>query len=1021
MKPNVERNEFVFSALHTLALFGMAVAQPLYDILGRYPEFLVVRDLSPAEILLLAGLLSLAAPGLLILAQWGARLWSPAFSRIFHRLVLALLAAALLLQPLKALPLGGAPLVALALTAAVLLTWAYSTHRTVRAFFHFLIPAAILFPLLFLLFSPVSELLKGDHEPRERWDIRTSTPIVVVVFDEFPTISLLDENQEIDEVLFPNFARLSREAHWFRNATTVNDSTLISISSIVTGLLPDIDQPKLPTLRDHPRNLFTLFESTHDLYVHEAMTRLAPPSSGTEDRGLLQTQSVLLSDLWLVYLHLLLPADLVTGLPRVTETWTDFRGHWRDLSAPEPVGGSTSGESPAGWEDFKVDWSLRAERFREFIASIQPSRRPFLHFFHSLLPHAGWEHLPDGRRYRLYAARGVRGVVGSNDRGEDPNRWLDDDWLLTQAYQAHLLQLQFVDKLVGELIEALRERGLYEETFLVITADHGAGFQAGDSRRAITPTNHPEILSIPLFMKIPFQREGITDDCNVEVIDILPTMVDVLGADPPWPMDGHSAVNRRAPERPTKVAVSAKRERFEFDAELPDRIDFVRRKIDLFGSRRPEAIFSVGPHPQLGGRTLDLIPVVDVPDGRFKVELEGEVFYRQVRTDGPFIPAGVTGRILNAPQGETPRYLAVSVNGQVRAVTRTSRFWDDNRAFTALVPPDSFREGSNLVDILLVSGSGDGIVFQRSPRSESGFRLEQITAEEAFLIGDRGDRVPIRSDEVTGWTAAGFNPSGDRLYVGGWAVDSRNRRPVRSIVVLLDGRSIAEASTHIPRNDAVEMFNAPDLLNSGFHFEFPPFALDPPERAGVRVFALSDSGVAGELNYPADLSSWPFKAPPTREVPVARPYSWGDRLEFGHDGNVLPHLVAGWGRPEDGIHWTVGEEAVLELTLPPVPEDVVLEVMLRPFLAPGKLDSQRVQIRIDRRKAGEWILASPGFQAKTLTLPRDLFERGGKVLIGLLTPDAASPDSLGEGSDRRRLGVALRYLSLRTADGSGPH
>jgi hypothetical protein len=1018
MKSNAERHEFVLDALHTLALFGMAVAQPLYDILGRYPEFLAVRGLAPAEVFLLAGVLSLAAPGLLILAHWAARVLSPSLYHVLHRLTLAALAAALLLQPIKTLPLSGALLIGLAISAAILLIWVYSIHRSVRSFFHFLTPAAILFPLLFLFFSPVRGLLKGDFESGDRWDVRTSTPVVMVVFDEFPTISLLDENHEIDEVLFPNFARLAREAYWFRNATTVNDFTLISLASILTGLSPDIARPKLPTLRDHPRNLFTLFAPTHDLHVQEALTRLAPPSGDPGRERSPQAQFTLGADLWLVYLHLLLPADLTTGLPRVTDAWTDFRGHWRDLGASESDGGFPSEDSPSDWGDFRADWSLRAEQFREFIDSIQPSPTPSLHFLHSLLPHARWEHLPDGRRYRLYSARGVRGVVGPNDRGEDPNRWFDDDWLVTQAYQAHLLQVQFVDKLVGELMDGLRERDLYERCLLIITADHGAGFQAGDSRRAVTPTNYPEILSIPLFLKTPFQGEGVTDDGNVEVIDIMPTIVEVLGIPPPWPMDGHTAINRRVPERPAKVVVSTRRERLEFDPALPDRAKLVKRKIERFGIRRPEAIFSVGPHPQLLGRSLDSLSVVDASS--FDVQLEGEPFYRQVRTDGPFLPAGVTGRVLGDPQGGPARELAVSVNGTIRAVTRTSPYWEENRAFEAVVPPESFREGTNAVDILLITGHGDRLALRRGARPQVGFTLEQPSAEEAFLVGDDGTRIPIVSGQISGWTTAGVSPSGDRVYVGGWAVDGRERRPVRSVVVFRDGRSFTEGRTHIRRPDAVEMFGSEELARSGFHFEFPPDALAPLERVSLRVFAVSETGVAGELNYPSDIASWPF-LPPRRPFPTGLPYQWGTLLEFGGRGSVGDHLVRGWGNAEEGIHWTVSGEAELEVRLPSAPGDITLEVSLRPFLAPGKLDRQRVQIQIDRKIVGEWLLDSPNFQIHTLTLPPSLFEHPGDVLIGFVLPDAVSPEALGAGPDRRKLGVAVRSLNLRARDGeSGP-
>ena len=52
---------------------------------------------------------------------------------------------------------------------------------------------------------------------------------------------------------------------------------------------------------------------------------------------------------------------------------------------------------------------------------------------------------------------------------------------MAQSYQRHLLQVMFVDRLVGELIRQLQQENLYDSTLLVLTADHGASF------RRVTP------------------------------------------------------------------------------------------------------------------------------------------------------------------------------------------------------------------------------------------------------------------------------------------------------------------------------------------------------------------------------------------------------------------------------------------------------------------------------------------------------------------------------------------------------
>jgi hypothetical protein len=61
--------------------------------------------------------------------------------------------------------------------------------------------------------------------------------VVVVIFDEFPSTSLLGSNHHIDAVRYPNFAALARGSTWFRNATSVSDTTFAAVPSILDGRL----------------------------------------------------------------------------------------------------------------------------------------------------------------------------------------------------------------------------------------------------------------------------------------------------------------------------------------------------------------------------------------------------------------------------------------------------------------------------------------------------------------------------------------------------------------------------------------------------------------------------------------------------------------------------------------------------------------------------------------------------------------------------------------------------------------
>ena len=340
----------------------------------------------------------------------------------------------------------------------------------------------------------------------------------------------MDERWTIDAGRFPNLRRLADQSYWFRKAHTVSDGTLISISAILDGLYPVSGRDLLPTLEAHPLNLFTLLQGTYRLEVFENLTRLSP-SSAKSQRSFAHRFALLLEDCWIVSLHLLLPSDIAARLlPPVTESW---RGFASTGSGPQE---NPKVDSRLDWGDFPADWTERHRRFEDFIASIGPWEAPTLYFLHSMLPHASWKYLPSGKFYSLHEDPGVRGVIGPNDEGIDVNRWLEDDWPVIQAQQRHLLQVGFVDKLIGDLVERLEKQNLYDSTLIVIVADHGSSFRAGDSRRTVTVGNHPEIISIPMIIKLPGQKSGLISDDNVSTVDLLPPLWTSLTSNIPGPL-----------------------------------------------------------------------------------------------------------------------------------------------------------------------------------------------------------------------------------------------------------------------------------------------------------------------------------------------------------------------------------------------------------------------------------------------------------------------------------------------------
>ena len=982
-------------SLHIATLFALAVAQPLFNLAGRHPEFLLAHGMQTTAVASFALVLAFAFP----LLAWVSLL---AIARLSRRLETAAAAALvgflcglLVLQIFaRTVPAPGPLLVTEAVGAGMGAMWLYRNLSAARLFLTVLSPSILIFPLMFL-FS--SRLMTGDsgqgaiaggesQMPR----VESQAPVVMVVFDELPLISLLDEQKKIDPIRYPNLAALVEEAHWLRNTTTVSEGTLISLPAILDGLYPVPGQDRLPTLSDHKRSLFTLLSRSHELNIHENISQLAPGGVSVRDLRL----SSLLSDLKVLYLHLLLPVDLAASLPPVTESWKDFAG------SPQP----------RRWTDFDADWAERGPKFRRFVESIQPSERPGLHFLHSMLPHASWKYLPDGRLYTLYESPGVAGVVGPNHDGVDVNQWQEDEWPVIQAYKRHLLQVAYVDTLVGSLVAHLKQQKLYDRSLLILTSDHGTAFRPGDSRRQVTSSNYPGIISVPLIIKEPFQREGHISDRNVETVDILPTILDILGAEVPWRLDGVPALGP-GPARPEKTTFSDKGRRFRFDAALGKRDEFLRRQVDLFGSRGWTELFEMGPYPGLVGRKLTQLPILPARPNDPQVELEGRNFFENVDLGASFLLCLVRGRI--EPPAETGKSvaLAVAVGGVIRATTRTSPAVEENRLFTALVDPAVFRNGRNRVDVLLIEGSEDRPVLRYRRRSYTPTAL-RVTNEGEEVLALRGQgSVPVKPEAVRGWVVGGETETPHRYYVGGWVVDPQARALVSSVIALVNNRVVVSGPSQFERPEAVKMFGEPQLLRSGFHLEFqlPPNVT--PATAQVRVLAITRQGTAGELYYPGQREYWPFSPGPPG-VDATENYSWGETLTFGREGSVFSFLEDGWASPSAGMTWSTGKRATLRLQTESPPSSVLLEALFKPFLAPGRLDLQRVQVYLNGDMLGVWQASTNSFETYRLEIDAGSFPPGEPFTLEFRTPDSASPAALGAGADQRVLGLAMIWVRL---------
>ena len=292
---------------------------------------------------------------------------------------------------------------------------------------------------------------------------------------------------------------------------------------------------------------------------------------------------------------------------------------------------------------------------------------------HSSLPHGPARYLPDGRGYTIHR----RAYPGFGRE-----RWTRRQWLADQAFQRHVLQAMYADALVGRLLDKVRAAGLYDDAMILVTADHGISFRAGEPRRRVTAATIPDVAIVPFIAKAPGQRAGRVDDGAVRTVDALPTIAAGAEVRVPWETDGMPA-----DERPSSGQVTVTGEGSPGTPVALETVLAGKRERDAYEARLLRAgDYAVGPRPDLLGRRLegDVQATVDAP---------GE--YADVPAGARVLPVLVSGDVTGLP-ADTP--IAITVNGRVAATTRVF----PPGQYVALVAPDSLRAGANELAVVQI-------------------------------------------------------------------------------------------------------------------------------------------------------------------------------------------------------------------------------------------------------------------------------------------------------------------------------
>jgi hypothetical protein len=185
----LKRHEALLVAL----LFALAVAQPLFSLLGESAEFFVTYRFDAGRMVAFTVAFSIGLPLLLIAGLLAVRKVHSGAGKTVGLLTQVILWWLVWLPVASRLGLSGPLNIGLSAATGVACVAAWYRFYPVRLLLYYLSPAILVFPLFFLFASSASEIVVPEKidPPLEIAGNGINTNIVFFIFVEFPLVSLL--------------------------------------------------------------------------------------------------------------------------------------------------------------------------------------------------------------------------------------------------------------------------------------------------------------------------------------------------------------------------------------------------------------------------------------------------------------------------------------------------------------------------------------------------------------------------------------------------------------------------------------------------------------------------------------------------------------------------------------------------------------------------------------------------------------------------------------------------------------
>lgn len=364
----------------------------------------------------------------------------------------------------------------------------------------------------------------------------------------------------------PNIRKLAEEGVEFTNCYCACPLCVPARGAFFTGTYPNHNGSLINpwafvdrgygSVKEGIDNLYTLMEEEWDS-IHSGKQHLYTEGIKLEDREDSKTFFAATDDIY--FRHLETEGKRKPGGPgfrTLVPEMTEGK-YTRAVSYSTPATGCYEDGYEHFYDGFYTEQGLKALKKRDrkkplllnmmYLAPHPPFDIPepwYSRFEEAALPENVGEWYSRQSPLQMY---NLTGVVGS--------KYSRKEW--EQPWKVYMGLVSLLDDCVGKILDELKEQGIYDDSLIIFTSDHGE--MLGSHKLFQKMCMYEESAKTPLYIKFPsgFKAGKKVFDELVSGIDVFPTLCEYLGLEPKHQVDGQSLlglIEGREDELPRKEA-----------------------------------------------------------------------------------------------------------------------------------------------------------------------------------------------------------------------------------------------------------------------------------------------------------------------------------------------------------------------------------------------------------------------------------------------------------------------------------